>query len=47
MVAGTFHVPSATQKPLVFVATAHGVCLLLYCDSLVAGHGSESRATLA
>jgi hypothetical protein len=24
MVAGTFHVPSAIQKPLVFEATAHG-----------------------
>jgi len=23
MVAGTFHVPSAVQKPLVFEATAH------------------------
>ena len=31
MVAGTFHVPSASQKPLVFGATAHGVCLLLFC----------------
>ena len=30
MVAGTFHVPSAIQKTLVFVATAHGVCLLLF-----------------
>jgi hypothetical protein len=30
MVAGTFHVPSVTQKPLVFEATAHGVCLLLF-----------------
>ena len=29
MVAGTFHVPSAIQKPLVLVATAHGVSLLL------------------
>ncbi len=29
VVAGTFHVPSAIQKPLVFEATAHGVCLLL------------------
>ena len=29
MVAGTFHMPSAVQKPLVFEATAHGVCLLL------------------
>ena len=33
MVVGTFHVPSAIQKPLVFVATAHGMCLLLYRDS--------------
>jgi hypothetical protein len=24
MVAGTFHVPSAIRKPLVFEATAHG-----------------------
>ena len=24
MVAGTFHVPSAIQKPLFFVATGHG-----------------------
>jgi hypothetical protein len=30
MVAGTFHVPSATQKPLVFEAKAHGVRLLLF-----------------
>ncbi len=29
IVAGTFHVPSAMQKSLVFEATAHGVCLLL------------------
>ena len=34
MVAGTFHVPSAIQKPLVFEATAHGVCLLL-CRTVV------------
>ena len=31
MVAGTFHVPSAIQKPLVFEATAHGVCLFFFC----------------
>ena len=34
MVAGTFHVPSAIQKPSVFEATAHGVCLLLSGDSI-------------
>jgi hypothetical protein len=28
MVAGTSHVPSAIQKPLVFEATEYGVCLL-------------------
>ncbi len=34
IVAGTFHVPSAGQKPLVFGATAHGVCLLLWGESI-------------
>ena len=29
MVAGTFHVPSAMKKSLVFGATALGACLLL------------------
>jgi len=33
MVAGTFHVPSAIQKPSVFEATAHSVCMLLSGDS--------------
>jgi len=32
MVAGTFHVPFAIQKRLVFEATALGECLLLCRD---------------
>ena len=35
--------PSASQKPLVFGATAHGVCLLLWGDSINSHPRSESR----
>ena len=36
MVAGTFHVPSAIQKPLVFVALALGKAVVLFarCKTL-------------
>jgi hypothetical protein len=43
MVAGTFHVPSAIQKPLVFEATAHGVCLLLFSLRAKVDSGTSAK----
>ncbi len=47
MVAGTFHVPSAIQKPLDFEATAHGVCLLLSSSTFWLRHTECVRYFLA